>query len=53
VKPGYDEIRYTVYVKGNATPEQFDKIHSTVMATSPNYFNLGNAVPLKARLVVK
>jgi uncharacterized OsmC-like protein len=53
VKPGYDEIRYTVYVKENATPEQFDKIHSTVMATSPNYFNLGNAVALKARLVVK
>jgi uncharacterized OsmC-like protein len=53
VKPGYEEIRYTVYIKGNATPEQFEKIHTIVMSTSPNYFNLNTAVPLKARLVVK
>lgn len=53
VKPGYDQLRYTVYIKGKATPEQFEKIHRTVMATSPNYFNLSSAVPLKSRLVVK
>ncbi len=52
VKPGYDELRYTVHIKGNGTPEQFEKVHRTVMATSPNYFNLNSAVPLKARLVV-
>lgn len=53
VKPGYDHLRYTVHIKGNATPEQFEKVHQTVMATSPNYFNLATAVPLKARLVVE
>ena len=53
VKPGYDQIRYTVHIKGNGTPEQFGKIHRTVMATSPNYFNLANAIPLKSRLVVE
>ena len=53
VKPGYDQIRYTVHIKGDATPEQFEKIHRTVMATSPNYFNLATAIPLKSRLVVK
>jgi hypothetical protein len=53
VKPGYDELRYTVHIKGNATPEQFEKIHRMVMTTSPNYFNLTTAVPLKSRLVVK
>ena len=53
VKPGYDQLRYTVYVKGSGTPEQFEKIHRTVMATSPNYFNLSSAVALKPRLVVK
>jgi uncharacterized OsmC-like protein len=53
VKPGYDQLRYTVHIKGNATPEQFEKIHRTVMATSPNYFNVSSAVPLKSRLVVK
>jgi uncharacterized OsmC-like protein len=53
VKPGYDQLRYTVRIKGNATPEQFEKIHRSVMATSPNYFNLATAIPLKSRLVVQ
>ena len=52
VKPGYDQLRYTVHIKGNATPEQFEKVHRTVMATSPNYFNLASPVPLASRLVV-
>jgi uncharacterized OsmC-like protein len=52
VKPGYDQLRYTVFIKGDGTPEQFEKVHHTVMATSPNYFNLANAVALKSRLVV-
>jgi uncharacterized OsmC-like protein len=53
VKPGYDQLHYTVYIKGNATPEQFEKIHRTVMTTSPNYFNLNTSIPLKSSLVVK
>jgi uncharacterized OsmC-like protein len=52
VVPGYEQLRYTVHIKGDATPEQFDKIHRTVMATSPNYFNVRNPIPLKSRLVV-
>lgn len=52
VKPGYEQLSYTVHIKGNGTPEQFEKIHRTVMATSPNYFNLANAIPLKSRLVL-
>jgi uncharacterized OsmC-like protein len=52
VKPGYDQLHYTVFIKGEGTPEQFEKIHRTVMATSPNYFNLANAVSLKSRLVL-
>lgn len=52
VKPGYDHLRYTVHVRGNGTPEQFERIHRTVMATSPNYFNVATAIPLKSRLVV-
>jgi hypothetical protein len=52
VKPGYDELRYTVHLKGTGTPEQFEKIHRAVMATSPNYFNVRNSVALKSRLVV-
>jgi organic hydroperoxide reductase OsmC/OhrA len=53
VKPGYDQLRYTVHIQGKGTPEQFEKIHRTVLATSPNYFNLANAIPLKSRLVVR
>jgi uncharacterized OsmC-like protein len=53
VKPGYDEIRYTVRIKGNGTPEQFQTIHETVMATSPNRFNIGQPVKLAAELVVE
>jgi hypothetical protein len=52
VAPGYEQLRYTVHIKGNGTPEQFEKIHRTVMASSPNYFNLNSAVPLKARLII-
>lgn len=52
VRPGYDSLRYTVHIKGSGTPEQFAEIHRTVMATSPNFFNLSQAIPLKARLVV-
>src|SRR5262249_22450386 len=44
VKPGYEQLRYTVHIKGNATPEQFEKIHRTVMSTSPNYSNLSSAM---------
>ncbi len=40
VKPGYDTVHYTVRIKGNGTPEQFQEIHETVLKTSPNYFNV-------------
>ena len=53
VAPGYEQLRYTVRIKGNGSPEQFEKIHNSVMATSPNYFNLATAIPLKSRLVVE
>lgn len=53
VKPGYDEIRYTIRVKGNGTPEQYRKAHEAMIATSPNYFNLANGIPLRANLVIE
>jgi uncharacterized OsmC-like protein len=53
VPAGYDEIRYTIRVKGNGTPEQMKKIHETVMATSPNRFNLSQPIKLVANLVVE
>ena len=52
VPPGYRHIDYDVRIKGNGTPEQFEEIHETVMATSPNYFNMSRPVKMNGRLVV-
>jgi uncharacterized OsmC-like protein len=53
VRPGYEAIHYTVRIKGNGTPEQFQKIHETVCLTSPNYFNMSRPIRLDANLVVE
>jgi uncharacterized OsmC-like protein len=53
VPAGYDEIRYTVRIKGKGTAEQMRKIHELVMATSPNRFNLSQPIRLAAELVVE
>ncbi len=53
VKPGYDQLHYSVKIKGDGTPQQFQEIHETVKKTSPNYFNLAQAVRLNADLVVE
>lgn len=53
VKPGYEELRYTVRIKGNGTPEQFREVHETVMRTSPNFFNLSRPVVMRPRLEVE
>lgn len=53
VKPGYDSLKYTVHLKGEATEEQFREVHEFVMRTSPNRFNMANAIALNARLVVR
>ncbi len=53
IGPGYESIQYTVRIKGNGTPEQFQKIHETVCRTSPNYFNVSQPIRLDARLVVE
>ncbi len=53
VIPGYKRISYTVHIKGNGTPEQFKQIHEFVKKTSPNYYNLANAISLNSKLVVE
>ncbi len=52
VSPGYETIRYTVYVKGDGTAQEFREIHESVMATSPNFFNIARPVRLVPTLVV-
>jgi uncharacterized OsmC-like protein len=53
VPPGYDNLRYTVRIKGDGTKEQFAEIHEAVMATSPNFYNLSRPVALNPALVVE
>ncbi len=52
VRPGYDQLRQTVVIRGSGTPEQFEQVHSIVMSTSPNRFNIATAIPVSARLIV-
>jgi len=53
VANGYESLKYTVRIKGDATPEQFAEVHEAVMATSPNFYNVANPVALKPDLVVE
>jgi uncharacterized OsmC-like protein len=52
VRPGYESVHYTVRIKGNGSEEQFREIHETVLATSPNYFNVSRPIRIEARLEV-
>jgi len=53
VSNGYDDIEYTVFIKGNATPEQFQAVHEAVIATSPNRFNMASPINLDTKLLVE
>jgi uncharacterized OsmC-like protein len=52
VPPGYEQIDYVVRIAGNGSPDQFEAIHRTVMATSPNYFNLARPIRMNGTLAV-
>ena len=53
VPQGYENLSYTVRIKGNGTREQFAEVHKAVMATSPNFYNLSRPMVLKPALVVE
>jgi uncharacterized OsmC-like protein len=53
VPQGYENLSYTVRIKGNGTREQFAEVHKEVMATSPNFYNLSRPMVLKPALVVE
>lgn len=51
VIPGYKELKYKVRLKGNGTRQQYEEVHKAVVATSPNYYNISNAIKLNSELV--
>ena len=50
---GYKSLNCTVRIKGDASEEQFAKIHEMVMATSPNYYNITHPIAVRPTLVVE
>ena len=50
VAPGYEAIDYEVRIKGDGSPADFEEIHRTVMATSPNYFNLSRPIKMNGSI---
>src|SRR5436190_23875412 len=53
VPAGYENLRYTVRIRGSGTKAEFTEIHKAVMATSPNFYNVSRPVALKPTLVVE
>jgi uncharacterized OsmC-like protein len=53
VPAGYENLSYTVRIKGSGTKEAFAEIHEAVMTTSPNFYNLSRPVALQAALLVE
>lgn len=51
--PGYKELKYKVRLKGNGTKEQYEEVHKTVTATSPNYYNISHAIKLNTELIIE
>ncbi|MBX3358534.1 MAG: OsmC family protein [Phycisphaeraceae bacterium] len=53
VAPGYVELDQVVRIAGNATAEQFTRLHEIVRSTSPNFFNITRAIPTNSRMIVE
>jgi uncharacterized OsmC-like protein len=52
IKPGYEEVRYTVRIKSAAPHEKLVELHQSIMKTSPNFSNFATAIRMIPNLVV-
>jgi uncharacterized OsmC-like protein len=53
VAPGYVELSGQVVIEGDGTEEQFRQIHETVLATSPNFYNMTRPIRMAPKLIVR
>lgn len=53
VPAGYQDLCWTLKVKGNATPEQFQQVYEATISMSPNFWNLAHPVPIRPELQVE
>ncbi|WP_077212419.1 OsmC family protein [Bacillus dakarensis] len=49
----FKDVNYTIHVKGNGTKDQFEKIHETVIKTSPNRATISNSIRINSELIVE
>ncbi|WP_062234709.1 OsmC family protein [Fictibacillus sp. FJAT-27399] len=50
---GFKNVKYSIIVKGNGTKEQFEKIHDTVIRSSPNRATIANSIEIIPNLVIE
>jgi uncharacterized OsmC-like protein len=53
VANGYEALSTTVWIKGDATPAQFEEVHAAVLATSPNFYNIAKPIEIRPALIVE
>lgn len=53
VPAGYQDLHWTLKVKGNATPEQFQQAYEAAISASPNLWNLAHPVTIRPELQVE
>ena len=53
VPAGYQDLRWTLQVKGNATPEQFQHVYEATISASPNFWNLAHPITIRPELQVE
>jgi uncharacterized OsmC-like protein len=53
VPAGYHDLHWTLTVKGNATPEQFQQVYEATLTASPNAWNLMHPVTIRPELQVE
>lgn len=53
VKPGYEQVRYTVTLRTNAPAEKVEALHQLVIQTSPNFSNFASAIKMLPNLVIE
>lgn len=52
IKPGYEEVRYTVRIRSSAPREKIEELHRWVMKTSPNFSNFATAIRMIPNLII-
>jgi uncharacterized OsmC-like protein len=52
IKPGYEEVRFTVRIKSLAPRDKLEQLHRLVMSTSPNFLNFATAIRMVPNLAI-